>query len=284
MTVILGALYEEGEGKDQQQGLVVGADTFMTTTIPGSDQAVGTAETDKIRILCDGKAAFLHTGEMGAGQRIASKLEKWVSEGSLHKKRSADVSKELQTKLVEVFKGDPLIELGQSLLPAGGAMLDARVYIKSSVERLGGGIFAVPTEDGLAAFSFEGVDSISTLERGRREYCVNGSGLTSGDSFLDFVHRVVWHSKIPSRRVCMLGVFWTIRHAIRRGGSSGVGGKPHLALLSFRDGKHPKFVRVEGGDYEQVVAEVDALEKKIGDLPEGAIPKESEVPSPPAAA
>src|SRR2546430_1783174 len=91
--------------------------------------------------------------------------------------------------------------------------------------------------------------------------------------------------RIPPKRTCLLGVYWALQHAILRGGMSGVGGKPDLALLERQpESKHAAFARVAQADLEQLQQDVDALEKKIADLPDAPVAKEDEGPAPPSSA
>ena len=80
----------------------------------------------------------------------------------------------------------------------------------------------------------------------------------------------------------MLGVFWAIQHAILRGGHSGVGGKPDLALLEMSaGGKQRLFKEAEQADIDQLEQEIADLEEKIGAFQDAPVPKDAEVPAPP---
>ncbi|OLD39800.1 MAG: hypothetical protein AUI57_01895 [Candidatus Rokubacteria bacterium 13_1_40CM_2_68_8] len=178
-----------------------------------------------------------------------------------------------------------LVLLGKKLMQGSGGSFLPSIYLNESANRLGSGIVAIQGSDGVAAVQFEGVTSFTRLEPGRMDFFVAGSGISSGDSFMEFVRRVVWRSSIPSKRKCMVGVYWAIQHAISRGGMSGVGGRPDLALLEkSSSGKQSVFKRVEQPDLDQLAQQVDDLEKKIAAFQDAPVAKNEEVPTPPPSA
>ncbi len=75
---------------------------------------------------------------------------------------------------------------------------------------------------------------------------------------------------------------WAIQHAIVRGGHSGVGGKPDLALLEMSArGKQRLFKEAEQADIDQLEQEVADLENRTGAFQDAPVPKDAEVPKPP---
>jgi hypothetical protein len=275
MTIVIGALCEGGA--------VFGADEAMTNSQPGGGPAVATHPTDKLRISADGKLVFLHTGEVGVGQRTWNGLEKWASTSPTPNIRTeADNHAGYKKALLGVYQGEPIYAIAQDLVKGVGS-LDPRAMTDSSSRYLGGGICMVPSKDtGVSVFANEGVSAIWCLAAEKVRYAVLGSGLGTGDPFLGFISEILWSKKVPSRKHALLGVYWTITHAIRCGAHSGVGGRPALGhFTSAKEGKNPMAVRLSDEELLEVEQEVRDLERSIGELFHASIPQAERAPSPP---
>lgn len=272
MTIIVGALCEDGA--------VFGADESMTVTIPGGGHAIATHRTDKIRLLCGGRAAFLHTGDVGVGQRTSAVLEAWVAASkNLYQASTDTIMRDFKTKLVEAYSDEPLVLLARKHAEKG-QIGNPDYFTEMSVKHLMSGILVTQSKGGVAVMAYEGLKSLTYLEKGRIHHFVNGSGLGTGDPFLAFIQRVLWRGTIPSRRDALLGVYWTIRHAINTGSSSGVGGNPALGLITVDAGKAVNCTKLPDAEVAELEATIEDFESKIGELFHAPVAKKEEVPKP----
>ena len=273
MTIIVSALCEDG--------VVFGADEAMTTSVPGGP-TVAQHPTDKIRVLHEDNAGFLHTGELGAGQRIAAALEAKVKKTpGLHKKTPTEIEAMVRQELQQV--PDPLTDLAAKLVEQARVPMNPAPLVEMSKRRLGGGFVIMPSDEGPMVVAFEGYDAIWRLEQGKMHWAVAGSGTLTGDPFMEFVARVAWGGEIPPVEQCQIGVYWALLHAIKTG-APGVGGHPAIATMLPRGNKgHQKCERLGDAELGEIVAKVESLEGSIFHHLHGRVqgPQE-DIPEPPA--
>jgi hypothetical protein len=144
---------------------------------------------------------------------------------------------------------------------------------------LGGGYYVAGTSQGPAVVVFEGRKDCWLLDETTSCYAVMGSGGSVGVPFMSFVRRVLWGGKTPTVSDALLGVYWTLRHAIDHV-ATGVGGEPHLAVL--RKDPAGKWVAERSGkdEIEGHARVVDAIEEAIRSRGITAVSAADAVPTP----
>lgn len=272
MTIIIGVLC--------QDGAVVGADTTVTTT--NTDRiAVAKDTTQKIRVFEEHCAVFTHCGEGGDGQRLERHFRNVAREVATRRRRVSivDVAELVQKGVHSAFA--PYIDGVQHAFHEATSRdvgLDEFERFYSRVSGSNGCIFTIPTSDGPAIIAVEGGGRACWhLSPPRETTVVMGSGDTIGLPFLLFVRRVVWDSQIPFVDDAVLGVLWTIQHAIGHA-VSGVGGEAQIAVM--RDGE--RSAQMLGPEELGVPKRlIEEIEESMRDVGRRGVHPDDAVPSPP---